>query len=292
MRAHLFFAVVKVIRARQRVINPGSTTNRSKRANQPPDKIRKDFAIESASIDGYVIHTLSQNKSAESPHLIFLHGGAYIMQASSLHWQFIRDLAKTSGHTVSFVQYPLAPESNHHDAINHVLKVTEYVKNQYSRRSLQIAGDSAGAGLAIASIQALIAGEFEQPYTKLALISPWLNVTSLNRVSAELMQKDIVLDRDQLLWAARAYADGSDLNHPHLSPMLGDFKGFPETGLWMGGCDLFDIDVDPFLERLEQSDIPYTAYRSQNMIHDYPIMPIPEGKEALNQIATFLQSNR
>ena len=142
----------------------------------------------------------------------------------------------------------------------------------------------------MATIQELINQGHEQPYEKAALISPWLNVPSLHHVSTAQIKKDIVLDRDQLLAAAAAYADGTNLDDPRISPMLGSFKEFPEVGLWMGGCDLFDIDVQPFLNTLEKNNVSYTAYLSKNMIHDYPIMPIPEGKQAVKQIASFLSN--
>ena len=210
------------------------------------------------------------------------------MQAVPLHWQFIKKLIELTGITISFIQYPLAPESNHSDAVGHIVKLTRMLVDKSSGESLYIGGDSAGAGLALAAIQELIASDGEQPYRRAALISPWLNVTSLHHVDAALMKKDIVLDRDRLLWAAGAYADGTEFEHHHISPMLGNFDNFPEVGLWMGGCDLFDIDVQPFLQKLEDSQAGYTAYLAKHMIHDYPIMPIPEGITAVKQIASFL----
>ncbi len=290
LMTRLLFAIVKYrFRSRNKGLDDIQNPERNEKANQMPAKLGKDLHIESDSIDGYVVHTLSRKDgNKNNGHLVYFHGGAYVAQAVPEHWAFLEKLTLRTAGKVTYVQYPLAPESNHNHAVAHALKVTEQLRLKHPDDNLLLGGDSAGAGLSLVLMQALIAQRLPQPYSKILLVSPWLNPTSLATVSKELIEKDILLTVERLTFAAESYAGGDELAHPHVSPSLGAFNGFPEIGLWMGGCDLFYDDVKPFLQKLESEEVDYTAYLADHMIHDYPLVPVVEGGKAVEQIVDFL----
>lgn len=281
----LFVKLTMKRKAAGRYKNP----ERKSDANRVPKKISHDLHVESFSLDRLDLHTLAPFKGPSSnKHIVFLHGGAYVMQATSFHWRFLKELVEEIGVRVSFVQYPLAPEHNHQEALAHTIKVTQKIRQQYPEDQMVLAGDSAGGGLAIATVQELIAQQLEQPYIKLLLISPWLDATSLDRVPDELKAKEAIMDVEALRYAAERYAEPDTIAHRHVSPMLGGFGGFPETAVWMGGCEYFYHDLEFFLQKLEAAKVDYHAYIAEQMIHDYPLLPAPEGAWAINQMAHFI----
>jgi len=61
-------------------------------------------------IDGFQVLTVFSNKSSNK-HVIFLHGGAYVMRAVRAHKNIIEKLVKTYHLKITFIDYPLAPEN-------------------------------------------------------------------------------------------------------------------------------------------------------------------------------------
>lgn len=271
------------------MLDPGFMTNptRSDKANHIPGYIARSFQCESRTLDGYALHTLNVAPNIDK-HIVFFHGGAYVAQTTPYHWFFLRKLAKTLGVTVSFVQYPLAPEHVHTETIDHAVKATEFICREFSDDQFYLMGDSAGGGLSLALVRNILDRHLHQPYRKIALISPKVDPTRLDNVSSELREKDLVLDPDLLIVASKHYAGNDDLSHPNVSPMLGSFADFPAIGVWMGTRDIFYGDMPAFFEKLEKDGVRSRYYVGEGMLHDYPLFPIPEGRQAIEQMKAFI----
>ena len=222
-KASLIIFYIKHI-FRRRAFGDSGRYARTNDANRVPRKIAHDYSIESFKLNDYQLHTMAPiDGPKRNKHVVFLHGGAYVMQATSFHWQFLASLVDETEGRVTFVQYPLAPECNHANTLEHMVAVTSKIREQFPDDALVLAGDSAGGGLAIATVQELQARQLQQPYVKLALISPWLDVTSLDRLSSEQKAKEAVMQIESLKTAAKHYAGQDNVAHRHVSPLKGGF---------------------------------------------------------------------
>lgn len=289
IRGRLFHLLVPFVpielRDKEGVKNP----SRSDKANEIPKAVRRALSCKSTDLGGYALHTLTPKEINEDAlHIVYFHGGGYVGQAAEPHWVFLQKLAQAINARVTYVQYPLAPESVHTETIAHAIKATEYVRSEYANDRLVVMGDSAGGGISLALVRNLIERGKAQPFEKVALVSPWVDPTSLDLVSPELAKKDLILVPENLKIAAQLYAGQDSVSHPNVAPMQGSFAGFPPVGIWMGTRDIFYRDMPAFLEKLKENDVDTTYHVGEGMLHDYPLFPIPEGAQAIAQIKAFL----
>ena len=89
--------------------------------------------------------------------------------------------------------------------------------------------------------------------------------------------------------AARLYAHGIDLKDPRLSPIYGDFSGFPPTILTSGTRDLFLSNTVRVQRKLHQAGVEAELQVFEGMSHaQYQFDDrVPETQEAFGQIAGF-----
>lgn len=284
-KAKLLHLVVRSMRLRSTLLHRVKQPPRSDSVNQIPESIAQKMQHQTHRIGDYALHTLNA-KSDLKKHIVYFHGGGYVFQASPAHWKFLQSLAKRANAKVSFVQYPLAPESGHKEAVAHALSVTDFLTKTFDDE-FYLSGDSAGAGLALALLHNLIQAGKQQPYKKALLIAPWLNPLGFDNVPAKLQKQDIILG-SWLNVAIKMYAGGDSLEHQNISPINGDFSGFPPIGIWIGSRDIFCADMPLFLQKLEQADVEYQYNNREGMLHAYHIFPIPEAREAMRQMVEFV----
>lgn len=287
IRAKLIELALRASNAKARTAKMFGNPTRSDKANQIPPFIARKLEFASQQIDGYALHTINCQRDLDT-HIVYFHGGAYVGQATPFHWGYLKRVALRLPAKVTFAQYPLAPESTHKDTLSHALKVTEVMVNQYSDDNFYLMGDSAGGGLSLALVRNLIEKGLPQPFLKLGLISPWVDATQLDRVAPELDAKDLMLDSASLKLAAIQYAGEDSLDHPNVSPVNASFAGFPPLMIWMGSHDIFYGDMPVFIDKLQKEGIEHIYYAVEKMVHDYAILPTPEGANTIEQFAEFI----
>jgi acetyl esterase/lipase len=99
---------------------------------------------------------------------------------------------------------------------------------------------------------------------------------------------------DPLLSAeAKLYANGRDLKDPHLSPVYGDFHGFPPTILTTGTRDLFLSNTVRVHRKLRQAGVvaQLEVYEGQSHAQYLPDPAAPESKEVFEEIAKFFDED-
>ncbi|GMA28209.1 alpha/beta hydrolase fold domain-containing protein [Arenivirga flava] len=174
--------------------------------------------------------------------ILYLHGGAYVHPLVAPHWWIVDRLVRVSGATVIVPQYELAP----HGSVEEAFALLDELARRVHGR-LVLAGDSAGAGLALAWTQRRRDAGERLP-DALQLFSPWLDTTMTNPGIAAL-EPDPMLDRERLIASARSWARDRALDDPLISPGLGDLAGLPPTVVHQGGRDLLHPDALRFGRR-------------------------------------------
>ena len=93
--------------------------------------------------------------------------------------------------------------------------------------------------------------------------------------------------------AAKLYANGHDLKDPLLSPVYGDFHGFPPTVLTTGTRDLFLSNTVRVYRKLREVGVEAMLNVFEGQSHaQYLASPYaPETKEALGEIAQFFDAH-
>jgi epsilon-lactone hydrolase len=93
--------------------------------------------------------------------------------------------------------------------------------------------------------------------------------------------------------AALLYANGHDLKDPQLSPIYGDFHGFPPAILTTGTRDLFLSNTVRTHRKLREADVEAELQVFEGISHvQYQLVAdTPESKEAFEEIARFFDKH-
>lgn len=122
----------------------------------------------------------------------------------------------------------------------------------------------------------------------LVLICPWVDVAMANPKMVDDERFDPMLSIDALKTAGRFYAGKEGAAHPCASPINGDFKGLPDTLLFVGTRDILHHDAIEFANQAKGEGVAVELLVGKDMIHVWPILPIPEAREALRKIEKFI----
>ncbi|HEV3395142.1 MAG TPA: alpha/beta hydrolase, partial [Xanthobacteraceae bacterium] len=104
---------------------------------------------------GVPAHRVVMPGSDRNRHVLYLHGGAYVLDIISAHWNMVARLVRYTGCLAVVPLYPLAPEHTWQDAFGLVVPLYESLVARLGRENVIVMGDSAGGGMALALAQQL-----------------------------------------------------------------------------------------------------------------------------------------
>ena len=224
--------------------------------------------------------------------LLYLHGGAYALGSINVHREFIARLARATKMRCLAINYRLAPEHPFPAALEDVSAAYHWLLTQgVAPSKIVIAGDSAGGGLALATMIALRDTGGQLP-AGVVCISPW---TDLSLTGSSIQQKsklDPVLDPASLAMYAKYYAGDHELTSPLISPFYADLQELPPLLIQVGADEILLDDAIRFAEKAKDAKVDVTLEIWDEMFHVFQLVPfLPEAKKALRSIAAFVSQN-
>ena len=222
--------------------------------------------------------------------VFYLHGGGYTTKMPVLHRNFLHRLAQASKAQFLMVDYRLAPEHPFPAALEDALVAYDWLLHQnWAPEQILIAGDSAGGGLAIATLLAL--RDMGRPLPEGAIfISPWTDLTGSGESITRLKDLDAMLSWQNLQESALDYAGVEPLTHPWISPLFADFHSLPDCLILVGGREILMDDSTRLAQRMLEDGVDTEIIIEPYMGHVYPANAptIPEARRAIEQIADFI----
>ncbi|MFC5790256.1 alpha-L-rhamnosidase [Agromyces tardus] len=213
--------------------------------------------------------------------VLYLHGGGYIEDASIGTWQLVARLATKLGAEVWVPAYRLAPRSTAQTTVAAMVEIYRALGERWDPARATVAGDSAGGGLALATVQAAVAAGERAP-ALLGLFAPWVDLTMSDPAEQDT-ESDAMLDSGRLAESAAAYAGTLPRTDPRVSPLFGRMDGLPETWIITGGDDVLVHQSRRLRDALAQAGVPVTYLEDPGMIHVHVMLPVPEGKRSLGR---------
>jgi acetyl esterase/lipase len=254
-----------------------------------PGSLRRKFAVDEEVFQGRTVWTIAPKSSSSDKVVIFLHGGAYHVNITRLHWQFIGHLMK--GNKVTFVvpDYPLAPESKCRETYRHLEEVYIRLIAQHPNSDLILMGDSAGGGLAL-GFAMQIRDSGQRPPSQIILFSPWLDVSMSNPEMAEYDTQDKLLHVNTLAQAGELYAGDLDVKDYRVSPIYGIIKNLGKITLFIGTHEVLLPDARKLKRMAESHGIEIHYHEYPGMFHDWVLVPsLKESREVLQQVRDSLE---
>lgn len=261
---------------------------RSQKLNVPKH-ISLNFKVDEFLIFNKLVVTVQPHSNVTNTHILFFHGGAYLLEGSTLHWKLVTTFLSKTNCKVSYIDYPLAPENTYKQTFEMVQQSFEKLINDYPADQFIFVGDSAGGGLALAFAQKLLLDNAAVQPVKIILFSPWLDLSMQNTDIKHQEALDKLLPFDGLIRAGLHYAEGEDLRNYLLSPLNGKLDGLGETHVFYGTHELFYPDCKK-LKQLTQGFDNFTFHEFPEMQHDWVVYPIPEAKQALDLAIEFIKN--
>jgi acetyl esterase/lipase len=245
-----------------------------------PSRTARRVQVEDTSIEGMRVVELSPvGVPPAAGSVVYLHGGAYVLETSRPQWSLATFLAQRVPTKVHVLLYPLAPTSTAATTVPAVAAVLDAVDGP-----ITVVGDSAGGGLAVAAVQHLAATGRRVP-SRLVLVSPWLDAALTNPGIAPLEGRDPLFTCDALRYAGRLYAGDLAVDHPFVSPIQGPVSELPPITIFAGTRDILWPDINDFAIATNAS-----LHRRDGALHDHLLMPGPVARRDRDLLRALLQS--
>ena len=220
--------------------------------------------------------------------ILYCHGGGYTSGNLGYARPLAAKLAAVTGWRVLAFEYRLAPEHPFPAAAEDAMKAWDYLMYQgYGARDVVVAGDSAGGNMALVLCHKLKAEGRRLP-ARLFLMSPWTDMTASGKSYAERADMDPMLTMNYIKAVRGVYAGSNDLSSPLLSPLFGDFSGFPPTLIQVGSNEILLSDSVRLRDRMLMAQVSCKLEVWSNMWHVFQMFPIRRAGEAMESVGRFL----
>ncbi|MAM72764.1 MAG: esterase [Tistrella sp.] len=223
--------------------------------------------------------------------VLYCHGGGYQMGSIASHGPLMADIAEAADMRVLGFDYRLAPEHRHPAALDDAIRVYRWLLDGGIRpERLAIGGDSAGAGLALATVLRARAESLPLP-SAIVLLSPWVDMEARGHSYETRAALDPLTQRDKVLMMVRAYLgrDG-DPAHPWASPVNGDLSDLPPILIHVGDHETVLGDTELLAARARAAGTEVETVVWPGMIHHFQVFPeLAESRASLAQIGAYLR---
>jgi epsilon-lactone hydrolase len=257
-----------------------------------PHPVPDDVLVTEVTAGGVPAHWLEAPGTQTDRVLIFLHGGGFEFGSVRSDGELAARLGRASGMRVLFPEYRLAPEHHFPAAIDDVVAAWRWLRNdqRLPARSIAVAGDSAGGGLAVALLVALRDAGDALPAAAV-LMSPTVDLTSSGASMTERVDQDPISTPAMLRQFASDYLAGADPRTPLASPLFASLPGLPPLLVLVGTADLLLSDSERLAAAADQAGVDVTLEIGEGLPHVYPLMlGTPEAAEATDEIGKFLRA--
>lgn len=250
----------------------------------------KEVTYTEVDMDGVRGEWVSVNRPHMRKYVIlYCHGGGY-STGSCLYGRTITSkLATAASIDVLGFDYRLAPEHPCPAALEDAMKAWNYLMLLgYGARDVILAGDSAGGNLALVLALKLKAEGRFLP-RGLVLMSPWTDLTASGKSYRTRAEVDPVLNAEYINRMTKAYIpEGENLENPLISPLFGDFKGFPPVYIQVGENEILLSDAMELHKKLQKAGVPAKIDRFKGMWHVFQMSPFRTAADAMEKNAEFI----
>lgn len=240
------------------------------------------------------------SKSPKNPYHLFLyvHGGGFVGGFKEQGAYLLKAMARRIGCNAISVGYSLSPEVIFPTALNEIVEVYKEVIKTYNPNNIILGGESAGGNLCMALMLKL--KELNLPMPKVAVISAgYLDLTNSGESYTKNEDTDFSLSNTQMPFMGAAYALGKEsltenekllLQNPLISPVFGNYSGFPPTFFSVCEDELLYSDTLTAVQNCKRDGVEHELYTAKNCFHAHLIMGdfFAESKKACNHMAKFV----
>ncbi len=255
-------------------------------------KVPKGVSFEQTNCEGIPSEWAIPANLKSKGVILYLHGGAYAMGSIGTHRALTANIAIASKTKCLSINYRLAPENPYPCAIEDSIKAYNWLLQQgYKANKIVISGDSAGGGLAIATLLKLKEENIPLPGAAVCL-SPWLDLENKGKSAKKLAKKDPMIDKASMDVFALHYATKEMLKDPLVSPLNGNFEEFPPIYIQVSESEILYDDTLSFEKKAKAEGVNVKVDTWKKTVHVWQIFAffLPEAKKAIKKIGAYIST--
>lgn len=243
--------------------------------NQNPPAVEAVYERTARTSAGVVRLRFYRHRTGpRAPVVLYFHGGGFALNSIDTHDRLLRLLAIQSSVAICAVGYSLAPERRFPHQLNEAIAVIRWLSGAAEAlgidpQAVALAGDSAGANLALASALAL-RDRGESPVVRLVLLYG-MYAAEFDSVSHRRYGGgEYGLTTERMCWFWRSYlSDESQRGHPYAAPLCADLRGLPPTLIIAAGRDCLRDDSLRLAHKLQAAAVPHVLSCYQDAPHSF-----------------------
>ena len=223
--------------------------------------------------------------------ILFLHGGGYYFCSPETHRSITLALATGAEARVFVPDYRLAPEHRFPAAIEDaVAAYRDLLATGTPAARIVIAGDSAGGGLALATLLSLRDAGDSLPAAAV-LFSPWTDLAATGASLRANDKSDPMFWGDTVAQAARIYLGETSPSNPLASPLYAELKGLPPLFIQASDSEVLLDDSTRLAEKATRAGIAVSFRAWHRLPHVWQFFTpfLPEARQALAETADFIK---
>jgi monoterpene epsilon-lactone hydrolase len=252
--------------------------------------LREQYRPDDTPLRGEWLEPPASSQAAAQRTILYLHGGGYYFCSPQSHRSLVFELARRANARTFSLEYRLAPEHRFPVALDDaVAAYRRLLVDGVSAGSIVIAGDSAGGGLALATLVALRDAGDPLPAGGL-LFSPWTDLAATGDTIHTNDGRDPMFSGPAIAHAAQIYLGDTSSTHPYASPLYADLHGLPPLLLQAGDTEVLLDDTRRVAEKARAAGVRVECEIWPEMPHAWQIFApfIPEACKALDNAAAFV----
>lgn len=255
-------------------------------------RLRELYGAEHAPLRGeWIERTDGAPLAHNGPTVLYCHGGGYYFCSPRSHRSIVFGLATRAEAPVFSLDYRLAPEHRFPAAFDDaVAAYRQLLALGIAPASIVIAGDSAGGGLALATLVALRDAGDPMPAGGL-LFSPWTDLAATGASIRANDGRDPMFSGAAIASAGKVYLGDTPATHPLASPFYADLHGLPPLFIMAGSTEVLLDDSRRVADKARAAGVECELEVWNKMPHVWPIFApfIPEANRALERAAAFVR---
>jgi epsilon-lactone hydrolase len=255
------------------------------------------ITIEPTTVGGVKAYMLTPDSIPDSHRnqLVFhLHGGGFAFGTGKSGTGEAMLMAAYGGYKVLSLDYRMPPDFPFPAAVDDAAAAWRAVIADIDPRRIAVEGTSAGGGIALALMLRLKAEGLPLPGA-IAPGSPACDLTETgdSYKTNEWVDNVLVSYAGYMSKFVALYANGHDLRDPQLSPIYGDFGGFPPAILTTGTRDLYLSNTVRAHRKLRQAGVIAELQVFEGLSHSQYTFEYfaPVTREAFGEIAIFFDTH-
>jgi monoterpene epsilon-lactone hydrolase len=223
--------------------------------------------------------------------ILYFHGGGFVAGSPESCRPLVARLCEAAQASAFSLQYRLAPEfafpAGLRDAID---AYRNLLQRGIAARSIVLAGDQAGGGLAFACALAIRNAGLPMPAGIVAM-SPWADLSLSGWSMLQNARNDAALSWELLFVSARHYLKKQSPTDPYASPIFASFREFPPIMVHAGSAEVLRDDASRIGDRAAEANVPVSVEIYDGMRHVFQASSsVPEARVSLGRLGQFIRS--